>query len=210
MKFLCIHQNISIMWQPQRGGKEKTLTGWKKKKKGAFTDTLRKHLQQSAIIITATTRVICQQISSGKTSPICVGRTGRAVDKWTAYENKLQGCFTCRLCCRDAFVLEELQSPLAVYSSSRLIFTRDQGLTDKRPALGVLRGQRSPKKYSLGETGSGIQKQNKTHMWKIKRSPKLKRISFTLPLKKKTCKYLYIFIIYKWLYFIILLNINDI
>lgn len=74
---------------------------------------LRKHLQQSAIIITATTRVICQQISSGKTSPICVGRTGRDVDKLTAYENKRQGCFACSLCCRAAFVLEGLQSPLA-------------------------------------------------------------------------------------------------
>lgn len=66
-----------------------------------------------AIIITATTCVICQQISSGKISVICVGRTGRAVDKLTAYENKRQGCFTCSLHCRAAFVLEGLQSSLA-------------------------------------------------------------------------------------------------
>ncbi len=66
-----------------------------------------------AIIITMTTCVICQQISSGKISTICVGRTGRAVDKLTAYENKRQGCFTCSLRCRAAFVLEGLQSPLA-------------------------------------------------------------------------------------------------
>lgn len=37
----------------------------------------------------------------------------KAADKLTAYENKRQGCFTCSLRCRAAFVLEGLQSLLA-------------------------------------------------------------------------------------------------
>lgn len=91
-----------------------TATAWRQKKKDE--DGLKKGTNSCslhAIIITVTTCVICQQISSGKISPICVGRTGRAVDKLTAYENKRQGCFTCSLRCRATFVLEGLQSLLA-------------------------------------------------------------------------------------------------
>ncbi len=47
-----------------------------------------------------------------KISAICVGRTGRAVDKLQRMK-KTAGCFTCSLRCRAAFVLEGLQSPLA-------------------------------------------------------------------------------------------------